>query len=488
MESKDDVVVETAQNVEGDAVDAGNHVALYDEPVVSVRPVPSQSVTGVQHVVANSVEHVPISAQHVENHLQHVPTNVQEVPPTSVGHVTEGDHKSGKKKRGSKHDHENDEQRGKFWKRTRSSKKNAAGLNDQGPADGVFKDIEHKHNDKRSRKESKEQKAKLHKSKDRKSSTDSEEKKALDEDHCQRPREATPTLERHSRGLPAPPPPGVSHGSALPDRPIPQRQISAPGGTGLEEDNNYETVEVRKTKSMERVEVTVDDNYDTVQVEDGKPRPPSSAQNLLKIDNSRSKRESDLYEVVESTSHGELTDALYDKVEGDEGRNKGQKQRLGEEEMDEDEEDPEDPYSRIKMLRESKGSDNSDVYEEIDKSLKSDENTVEDSVAKNGLLDVRDTESIRNRSKSDSAGLRRPENDFFKRSNTIDVVRPKQGEVTRPLDYVYAEVDLSKKTKRGPNPESDTAEEKWGDDNPPPLPPVYVSSKQIKIEMERNEG
>lgn len=488
MESKDDVVVETAQSVEGDAVDAGNHVALYDEPVVSVQPVPSQSVTGVQHVVAKSVEHVPVSAQHVENHLQHVPTNVQEVPPTSVDHVTEGDHKSGKKKRGSKHDRENEEQRGKFWKRTRSSKKNAAGSNDQGTADGVFKDIEHKHSDKRSRKESKEQKAKLHKSKDRTSSTDSDEKKALDEDHHQRPREATPTLDRHSRGLPAPPPPGVSHGSALPERRVPQRQISAPGGTGLEEDNDYETVDVRKTKSVERVEVTVDDNYDTVQVEDGKPRPPSSAQNLLEVDNSGSKRDSDLYEVVEGTSHGLLNDELYDKVEGDERRNKEQKQPLCDEEMDEDEEDPEDPYSRIKMLRERIGSDNSDVYEEIDKGLKSDENTVEDSVAKNGLLDVTDTESLRNRSKSDSAGLRRPENDFFKRSNTIDVVRPKEGEVARSLDYVYAQVDLSKKTKRGANLESDTGEEKWGDNNPPPLPPVYVSSKQIKIEMERNEG
>ena len=461
-------------------MDAGNHVALYDEPVVSVRPVPSQSV---QHVVAKSVEDVPISAQHVENHLQHVP----EVPSTSVNHVTEGDHKVGKKKRSSKHDHESEEQKGKFWKRTRSSKKNSSSSNDQGTSDGVFKDSEQKHNNRRSRKESKEHKVKLQKSKDRKSSTDSEEKKTLDEEHRQRPRELTPTLERHSRGLPAPPPPGVSHGSALPDRPIPQRQISAPGGTGLEEDNNYETVEVRKTKSVERIEVNADDNYDAVRVEDGKPRPPSSAPDSVKRDNSGSRRDSDIYEVVDVTSRGQLVDELHDKVEGDERRNKEQKQAPCDEEMGEDE-DPEDPYSRIKFLRNSVGSDNSDVYEEIDKSLKSDEKIIADSGAKNELLDVTDIESIRNRSKSDSASLKRPENDFFKRSNTIDVVRPKEGEVTKPLDYIYAQVDLSKKTKRGTSAESDTAGEVWDDNNPPPLPPVYVSSTQIKFEVERSGG
>ena len=478
--------METAEKIEGDSVDANNHVALYEEPTVSVQHVPPQSV---QQVAPKRVEHVQSSVQHV-----------QQLPPQGVEHVTEGDHKGEKTKsgskhdqRGSKHEHEHEEHRGKFWKRRRSSKKSTSGSEDHRTSGGAFKDDEHKQQDRRSRKESKEQKGKSGKAKDRKGSTDSEEKKderkVVDEDRSERPREATPTLERHSRGLPAPPPPPGSPGLALPNRPIPERQISAPGGTAMEDDN-YEMVEpVRKTKSVENVEITADDNYDAVRVEVGKPRPPSFVYDSINVDGLDDRRASDIYEVVEDTS--EPVDDLYDEVEGAEKKNKEKKRLPRKEESDEDG-DPEDPYSKIKKLkREKEALENSELYEEVDKRQESGTKTHDYSVANNEL-----SESIRNRSQSDTASLKRPGNEFIKRANTIDVVRPREGEVTQTegevtrLDYLYAKVDLSKKTKRHHSSEGvrDALEGVWSDDNPPPLPPVYVSSKQVQIEMGRNQG
>ena len=542
--------METAEKIERDSVDANNHV----EPAVSVQHVSSQSVqlvapnnehhvqsseqhvpTSTQHV-QSSEQHVPSSTQHVQSSEQHVKSSAQEVPtitqhvqsseqhvpsnaqhvPTSTHHVqiseqhlssksvedvTEGDHKGEKKKRGSKHDkneHVHEEHKGKFWKRTRSAKKSASSSDDHRISDGVFKDEEHKHHDRRSKKETKEKKKK---SKDRSGSTDSEEKKALDDDHSERPREATPALERHSRVLPPPPsPPGhalpaqltppAPPGHSLPARPIPQRQISAPDGTRLEEDDNYEAVEMRKTKSAE-IEITADDNYDTVQVEVGKPRPPPSAN----VDRPSSWRGSDIYEVVDDTS--EPVEDLYDEVE-DAKKKVNMKQELKCDDKFDEDEVPEDPYSKIKKLKKQAASANTELYEEVDKKQ---ENAVKNnhySDVKKRLFDIKDAESIRNRSQSDTASLQRPENEYIKRCHTIDVVRDGEGAVrstgggisNTSLDYLYAKVDLSKKTKRLHSTEGDTRTlgEEWSDDNPPPLPPVYVSSKQIQNEMGRTEG
>lgn len=399
--------------------------------------------------------------------------------PASVDHVTEGDQKNGKKKRGSKHEHEHEEHKGKFWKRSRSSQKTTQGPNEHRTSGVVFTDEEHKH-DRRSRKESKEQKTKSFKSKDGKGSTESEEKKTLNEHHHERPREATPTLQRHSRGLPAPPPPPGFSGSTLPDRPIPQRQTSAPDGTRLIEDDNYEMVEMRKVKSVGKINLIADDNYDTVLVEERKPRLPVSVYDSINVDESSSQRVSDIYEIVEGTEEPDDED-LYDEVEDDEGNANENKRALCDEEAEGDE-DPEDPYSRIKKLKENEALEDLDLYEEIEKRQENGET--------NGVLDGKDLGAIRSRCKSDTTGLKRRENEIVKRSNTIDVVRTKEGQVTStpPMDYLYAKVDLSKKTKRNPSNGDDTGEEVWTDNIPPPLPPVYLSSKQIQIEMREREG
>ena len=461
--------MEAAERIEDDAVDGENHLPFYDEPMVTLKPVALESV---ENMTQKSQEQRPMSVEDT----QHVQSIVQ---PASVNHVTEGDQKNGKKKSGSKLEYEHEEHKGKFWKRSRSSQKTTQAPDDHRTSEGVFRDEEHKH-DRRSRKESKEQKAKSSKSKDRKGSTESEEKKTLNEHHHERPREATPTLERHSRGLPAPPPPPGFSGSALPDRPIPQRQTSAPDGTRLVEDDNYEMVEMRKVKSVEKIELTADDNYDTVQVEERKPRLPVSVYDSINADESSSQRVSDIYEIVEGTEQPDGDD-LYAEVEGDEGNTNENKRNLCGEETEGDE-DPEDPYSRIKKMKENEALEDSDLYEEVEERQENGET--------NGALDGKDVASIRNRSKSDTTGLKRLENEFVKRSNTIDVVRTKEGHVTPtpPMDYLYAEVDLSKKTKRNPSTGDDTGEEVWSDNNPPPLPPVYVSSKQIQIEMREKEG
>lgn len=522
LETKDDVVVERAERIE--SLNVENHVALYDELTVSVQHVAPQSVEdetfeGVNHVpdnehqeqrsehnvqssekhvqssekhlssseqnVQSSAQHVSSSEQHAQGSVQHVPggalgippsvqSSVQHVSSTAVNHMTEDE----KKKRSSKHEHDHEEHKGRFWKRTRSSKKSAASTDTKRTSDTVVRaEEEQKHHDRRSKKGSKEHKGKAGKPNERKSSSESEERKPSDEHRTERPREKTPTLDRHSRGLPTPPlppaPPG-SHGHTLPDRPLPERQSSAPDGTGLEEDNNYEIVERRKTRSVENIDLATDEKYDAVRIEVEKPRTVRSAVESINVERPDSWRGSDIYEIVEETSQAE---DLYDEVENNKKENS---------EKDEDE-DPEDPYSRIKKLKEMEILENLELYEEVDTKPEI-EVTSPDQVVVNI-----DKESIRNRCKSDTAGLQKPNNEFIRRCHTIDVVRERQGvdassegKVSNALvDYLYAKVDLSKKKKR--LAESHTGEE-WSDDNPPPLPPVYISSKQIQIEMGTVEG
>ena len=522
LETKDDVVVERAERIE--SLNVENHVALYDELTVSVQHVAPQSVEdetfeGVNHVpdnehqeqrsehnvqssekhvqssekhlssseqnVQSSAQHVSSSEQHAQGSVQHVPggalgippsvqSSVQHVSSTAVNHMTEDE----KKKRSSKHEHDHEEHKGRFWKRTRSSKKGAASTDTKRTSDTVLRaEEEQKHHDRRSKKGSKEHKGKAGKPNERKSSSESEERKPSDEHRKERPREKTPTLDRHSRGLPTPPlppaPPG-SHGHTLPDRPLPERQSSAPDGTGLEEYNNYEIVERRKTRSVENIDLATDEKYDAVRIEVEKPRTVRSVVESINVERPDSWRGSDIYEIVEETSQAE---DLYDEVENNKKENS---------EKDEDE-DPEDPYSRIKKLKEMEVLENLELYEEVDTKPE-----IEVTSPDQLVVNI-DKESIRNRCKSDTAGLQKPSNEFIRRCHTIDVVRERQGvdassegKVSNALvDYLYAKVDLSKKKKR--LAESHTGEE-WSDDNPPPLPPVYISSKQIQIEMGTVEG
>lgn len=445
IEVKDNHFVETVEKIEGDAVDGSNHISVY-EPTVSVKPLSEESV----HNLApdRSQDHV-VQQQHVL---------------TNVDRVTEADQKSEKKKRGSKNEQDHEEHKGKFWKRSRGSK------HDHRNSDGVFKDDEHKYHDRRSRKESKEAKVKSGKSKDRKGSTDSDEQKALDEESCERPKEAVLTLERHARGLPAPPPPPLhSPVHLLPVRPMSHRQLSDPCATASE-DANYETVEIRKAKSAETLEFSSDDNYDNVRFEAEKRRLPVSMYDSIRVEESWSLKDSDLYEIVENTSLSTKED-LYAEVPGDE-----EEPALCEDADEDESEDPEDPYSKIKQLRAKEVLENSEPYEEIVNR------------AANVLPDFDVSVDFRRRAKSDTFGLKRTGNEFIIRSNTIDVVRPRAGEVSPSVEDLYAKVDLSKKTRRAPNTEKGTREEEWSDDNPPPLPPVYISSKQIQVEMLQLEG
>ena len=515
LETKDDVVVERAERIE--SLNVENHVGLYDEPTVSVQHVAPQSVEdetfeGANHVpdnehqvqrsehnvqsserqvssseqiVQSSAQHVSSSEQHAQGSVQHVPSGALGIPPsvplsvqhvssTAVNHMTEDE----KKKRSSKHEHDHEEHKGRFWKRTRSSKKSAASTDTKRTSDTVLRvEEEQKHHDRRSKKGSKEHKGKTGKPNDRKGSSESEERKHSDEHRRERPREKTPTLDRHSRGLPTLPPPPAppgSHGHTLPDRPLPERQSSAPDGTGLEEYDNYEIVERRKTRSVENIDLATDEKYDALRIEVEKPRTNRSAVESINVEGPDSWGGSDIYEIVEETNQAE---DLYDEVENNKKEN-------SEEDGDED---PEDPYSRIKKLKEMAALENLEVYEEVDAKPEI-EVTSPDQLAVNI-----DEKSIRNRCKSDTAGLQKPSNEFIRRCHTIDVVRERrgvdsssEGKISNAsLDYLYAKVDLSKKKRR--LAESDTGEE-WSDDNPPPLPPVYVSSRQIQIEMGTVEG
>lgn len=566
FESKDAVVMETAEKIEGDSVDANNHkpqttIAYYEPPPSSVQrelpcstqpPVPPSStqhvpLSGTRRVSPSGTPHEPpISTQPPAPETEHgAQVNTQPIgsqPEPEAGERTSRASKAGssKKKRGSEHEHE--EHKGKFWKRTRSSKGSSASGTAKPvdrtsvsaqpgdrTSDAVFKEEEHKN--RRSRKESKELKTKSGKTKGRTGSTDSEkdEKNALHDDHMERAREATPTLERQSRGLP--PPPGTS-GPALPTRPVPQRQLSAPDG--IEEDSNYETVDYRKTKSLERFKAAPKpavDAYNVVEIKVGKPR-DSSLDDYDSVDErgTGAQRTSDIYEVVTDTNDTE--NYPYSEVEKT-GNEKGKKVDVKDEKMVEDEdvgeledpysriryqkqleaaensaepdEDVEDPYSKIKYPRQEEETENTELYEDIDKGQENgDKNHKYAAVNKGEVLrlmiesDTNTESSDRNRSQSDAAVLQRSGNELPRRPNTIHVVRSTKGEVTQtegevvsaPFDYTYAEVDLSKKTRRPRNTEGGeiTEEENYDSDNPPPVPPAYVSSRQIQIEMGRIAG
>ncbi|XP_078381948.1 uncharacterized protein LOC144664651 isoform X2 [Oculina patagonica] len=570
FESKDAVVMETAEKIEGDSVDANNHkpqttIAHYEPPPSSVQhelpcsTQPPVSPSSTQHVPPSGTRRVSPSATPHEPQISshpHAPetepgahANSQPTQPSGsqpeaeAGERTSRASKAGssKKKRGSEHEHE--EHKGKFWKRTRSAKGSStsgtakpvsakpvsAPLSDR-TSDAAFKEEEHKN--RRSRKESKELKTKSGKTKGRTGSTDSEkdEKNVVHDDHIERAREATPTLERQTRGLP--PPPGTS-GPALPTRPVPQRQLSAP--EGAEEDSNYETVDYgRKTKSLERFKAApkpADDAYDVVEIKIGKPRDSSLDDYDSVVERSTgAQRTSDIYEVVPDTD--DTVDYLYSEVEKT-GSETGKKIDIKNEKMVEDEkvdelEDPysrikyqkqleaagnsseldkdvEDPYSKIKYPRQEEETENTELYEDIDKGQENgDKNHKYSAVDKGEVLRLmiesgtNMDSSDRNRSQSDAAALQQSGNELPRRPNTIHVVQSTKGEVTQtkgevasvPFDYTYAEVDLSKKTRRPRNTESGegTEEENYDSDNPPPLPPAYVSSRQIQIEMGRIAG
>ena len=500
-----------------------------------------ESTSTVQHV-----QHVPPNSTHPPEPAISVHTSDSQPRPPSTEHVSPKDvdvvhpgttsseyetvecktvsSKSGisKSKQGSEHEH--DEHKGRFWKRTRSAKGISGSTSATDRSSDVFKDEEHKH---RSRKESKETKTKTGKTKSRtgSSGSDKDEKHVLHESPIERPREKTPTLERHSRGLPLPPGPSVP---PLPVVPIPQRHFSAPGE--VEDDNNYETVEVRKTKSMERVKghppSPSDDAYDTVQVKVGKPR-------ALSLDHDTGE-DSGNYEVV-AFNKSEV-DYLYAEVQQSKNKETTNEKNVEDTVAEETEEDPEDPYSRIKNLKlkekvaemsealedaedpyssiknnmQEDDLEVSNLYEDVEKQKENrvDKNHKYASVDKKEVFQLMiDTEnsadSERNRSKSDTTGLKRCRNEMDKRANSFHVVRSRTGEAvaksevtqankatTLPRDDTYAKVDLSKKTRRRNDTESsgDTEEERHDTEDPPPLPPAYVSSRQMKIEMGRNPG
>lgn len=519
--------METAEKIEGDSLEADSHkprttITHYEPPPSSVQHEPPHSAqpprpsSSTQHGPPTGTEHGPpvTTETSVSTSTQPVQANGAQ-PEAESGNGISRALKAGssKKKRGSDSDHE--EHKGKFWKRTRSTKNS----NTPGTAsDAVFQDEEHK--TRRSRKESKELKTKFGKTKRRTSSTDSEkdEKSALHDDHTERPRVTTPTLEGHPRGLPLPP---STSSPARPARSVPQRQLSAPEGV---EEDNYETVEVRKTKSMERVKASYPpegDNYDVVQDKVGKPRLPS-LDNDLTEEIGTGARTSDIYETVDDAGTNDAGNYLYAEVEKT-GKEKGKSEEVvanddvdeedpyskikygKQQEAEENSEDEEDPYSKIKYPKSEEEMESSELYEDVEKNQENpDKNHKYAAVDKVEVLRLMNqdgtiTESNdRKRSQSDAVVLRRTENELPKRPNTVHVVRTTKGEVTQaegevtsaPFDYTYAKVDLSKKTKRRRSTEGEetTEEETWESDIPPPLPPAYVSSRQIQIEMGRTAG
>ena len=420
-------------------------------------------------------------------------------PEAESGHEISRASKSGssKKKHGS--DSDTEEQKGRFWKRTRSSKTSNS-FGDR-TSDAVFQDEEHKN-----RQSKKEVKTKSGKTNRRTSSTDSEkdQKTALHDEHPERPREQAPTLERHARGLPLPP---DTSSAALLARPVPQRQFSTPETA---EDNAYEAVDVRKTKSMERIKATdllKCDTYDAVQETVGKPRLPSLDYDTLdEMDTDLGA--TDLYEVVDVTQTKDTGDDLYDEV-----NKTGDEKGKNEEVVANKDVTEEDPYSRIKKLKqrdkeehpglngdeEESYPENSELYEDVEKQENLDTNHKYSAVDKEEVLRLMNMDSSdRKRAQSDAVTLRRPENELPKRPNTVHVVRTTKGEVTHaegeaasaPFDYTYAKVDLSRKTRRRQNTEGEETheEEAFDSDIPPPLPPAYVSSRQVQIEMGRTAG
>ena len=486
-----------------------------------VPPNSTQSPEPASSAHASDPQSRPHSAEHA---LQHdddavqpdiTPSEYETVEPKTVNS------KSGSSKSKQGNEHEHDQHKGRFWKRTRSAKGSNGTISGTDRSSDVFKEEERKH--RRSRKESKEMKIKTGKTKSRTGSSDSDkdEKHVLHENPVERPRVATPTLERHSRGLPLPPEPSVP---PLPVVPIPQRHFSAPDAA--EEDNNYETVEVRKTKSMERVRISPpspsDNAYDTVQVKVGKPR-------ALSLDHDTGE-DSGNYEVVAcDTSRNDYLYAEVQQAKKKDTTNEKTVEKTVAEEA-EDPEDPEDPYSRIKNLkRKEKLAENSealeeaedpysrikneeqqedleasDLYEDVDKQRKNraDTNHKYASVDKKEVSQLMiDTEnsadSERNRTQSDTTGLQRPGIKLDKRANSVHMMRSTKGQVAQvdkvtflPRDDTYAKVDLSKKSKHRHDTEGseDIDGERNDTENPPPLPPAYASSGQMRSEMGKIAG
>ena len=506
--------METVEKINGDSLEADNHkpqtTISHNEPPPSfVRP--SRLPSSTQHEQATGVEHGPPVTTEIglSSNTQPVQANGTQ-PEVESGHELGRALKAGssKKKHGS--DSDNEEHKTRFWKRKPSAKNSNTSGTAQSvnrTSDAVFQDEEHKN-----RRSKKELKTKPGKTKRRTSSTDSEkdQKTTLHDEHSERPREATPTLERHVRGLPLPP---GSSSPALPPRPVPQRQLSAPEGA---EDNAYEPVEMRKTKSMDRVKATDPpkyDTYDEVQEIVGKPRLPSLDYDALD-EIGTDPGATDLYEVVVDAETTDTGDDLYAEVEKTENEKDKNEEVVANRNATE-----EDRYSIIGTLKQREKAENSEpngdeeepypenseLYEDVDKTQENpDTNHKYSAVDKEEVFrlmnqDGTNTDSSdRKRAQSDAVVLRRPENELPKRPNTVHVVRTTKGEVRQaegevasaPVDYTYAKVDLSKKTRRRRNTEGEEIheEETWDSNIPPPLPPVYVSSKQVQIEMGRTAG
>jgi len=257
------------------------------------------------------------------------------------------------------------------------------------------------------------------------------------------------------------------------------------------------------------------DTYDEVQEFVGKPRQPSLDYDSLDGIGT-DPAATDLYDVVVDAETRDTGDDLYAEVEKP-GNEKDKNEEVvanGDANGDE-----EDPYSRIGTLKqrekaensESNGDEeephpeNSELYEDVDKTQENpDKNHKYSAVDKEEVFrlmnqDGTNTDSSdRKRAQSDAVVLRRPENELPKRPNTVHVVRTTKGEVTHAegeaasalFDYTYAKVDLSKKTRRRRNTEGEETHEEEAEDSdiPPPLPPAYISSRQVQIEMGRTAG
>ena len=354
---------------------------------------------------------------------------------------------------------------GKFWKRSRNSKNR--GSPSFSHSDTVFREEEHK--DRRSRKPDK---VKVNESEntERKLSQDSKEQ-----------------VECHSRELP--PPPGEHSAPALPVRPIPSRQFSVPDGSAEE---NYEEVEVRRTKSVDSPYILADDLYDAVRNEGVNVRPSSASYEV--IGSARNRDASDIYDVVDEP----MVDDLYWTVADTEKEDRELEMRTNDigslgndsyEGVQQEDEEAENPYSKV-------NTSSAELYEEVDKAKGNDKlRAVETKTDVHGVLVV-EVNSARARTQSEGAKLQRNAVDEeAKRPHTIHVMQSPTEESHTPFDYLYAKVDLSKKLKNrsaaeGGSSQAQTIGEEWEatSELPPPLPPPYVSTKQMKIEMGWTEG
>ena len=150
--------METAEKIDGVSLEADNNkpqttITHYEPPPSSIWPTGTQHGPSVTNEIGLSSNTQPVQANGTQ-------------PEAESGHEMSRASKAGssKKKHGS--DSDNEEHKGRFWKRTRSSK-NSSSSGDR-TSDAVFQDEEHKNRRK------KELKTKPGKTKRRTSSTDSE--------------------------------------------------------------------------------------------------------------------------------------------------------------------------------------------------------------------------------------------------------------------------------------------------------------------------